>query len=73
MLVAGGLKPSAKRMSSIIMSMSSEEDIRDADVSDVGTPAPATVVEAVEGEGTGDGSADQEDDDEPDPVGFLPC
>lgn len=72
-MVAGGVKPSAKRTSPIIMSMSSEEDSRDADFSDVGTPAPATVVEALEGGGTGDGSADQEDDDEPDPVGFFTC
>lgn len=70
--MAGGVKPSAKRTAPIIVSMSSEEDIRDADFSEVGTPAPATVVEAVEGEGTGDRSADEEDDDEPDPVGFLP-
>ena len=53
------------------MSMSAEEDIKDADFIEVGPTTAGTVVKATEGEGNGDGD-DEDEDDGPDPVSFYP-
>ncbi|CAM9895660.1 unnamed protein product [Ascophyllum nodosum] len=52
------------------MSMSAEEDIKDADFIEVGPTTAGTVVKATEGEGNGDGD-DEDEDDGPDPVRDL--